>query len=348
MKRHPNNPLITPDMIKPSAEGFRVRGAFNPGAIKFRDEYILLLRVAEDCLPEKDYISVPTIKIEKDGSSSPSMLKVKKNDPDVKLKDTRGIVFKGVDFLSTMSHIRLARSLNGIDFKVDDKPFLFASNPTNIFGVEDPRITFLNNKYYINYTCVSGDGWATALATTSDFKNIDHHGIIFPPQNKDVSIFPEKINGHYCALHRPNNSGFGKPSIWYAESPDLYSWGNHKCILRPRDTYWEKMKIGGGAPSIKTDQGWLQIYHAKGENQIYSLFTVLLDLEKPYKILKRSQKPLLIPETPYEKEAFFGNVLFTNGTIVEGKKIRIYYGAGDESCCLVEFAIDELFNNLSS
>jgi predicted GH43/DUF377 family glycosyl hydrolase len=345
IRRHPENPLITPDMIKSSKEGFRVKGAFNPGAAEHDNEIILLLRVAEDCVPKKGHVAVPYYRFEK-GRGIPEILEKNVDDPDVRLKDTRGVVYRGQDYLSTLSHIRLARSSDGINFTVDENPFLFPCDPSECFGVEDARVTKIDATYYITFTVISGDGWATALALTGDFKSVERKGIIFPPPNKDVCIFPEKVNGRYCALHRPHNEGFGRPSIWYSDSPDLLNWGNHKCIVRPRDTMWEEQKVGGGAAPIKTDRGWLEIYHGKGRDQLYSLFLVLLDLDDPSKVIKRAEKPLLVPEEPYEKEGFFPNVVFSNGIIQKGNKILIYYGSCDETACLAESTVQELLDSL--
>ncbi len=344
--RNRANPIIKPEGVKPSHDRYRVRGTFNPGAVKFGDEIILLLRVAEDCLPREGYVAVPYYRFEA-GQGFAEILEVKVDDPDVELKDTRGVVYQGKDYLSTLSHIRLARSRDGVHFTVDDQPFIYPCNESECFGVEDARVTKIDDTYYINYTVVSVDGFATALVTTHDFIDIERKGIIFPPQNKDVSIFPEKINGKYCALHRPNNEGFGLPSIWYSESPDLIHWGNHKCILRPRNMIWEEMKIGGGAAPIKTSEGWLAIYHGKGRDQIYSLFPVLLDLDDPSVVLKRAKEPILFPREPYETKGFFPNVVFSNGMIHESDdRILIYYGACDETVCLAETSIEMLLSLL--
>ena len=346
MKRSAHNPVITPDMVPPSAEGYRVRGAFNPGAIRFGDEILLLLRVAEDCPAADGEVAVPRVDI-KDGVGVPSVLRVSVDDPDVVLKDTRGVVYKGQDYLSTMSHIRIARSVDGVNFEVDSEPFIFPSVDSEVYGIEDARVTLIDGAYYINYSCVSADGWATALATTSDFKSIERRGIIFHPESKDVALFPEKVGGKYHALHRPNNSGFGKASIWYADSPDLLHWGNHQCVVRPRDMIWEEMKIGGGAPSVRTDAGWLHVYHGKGRDQLYSLFVVLFDLNEPWKVIKRGEMPFITPEEPYETEGFFGNVIFSNGLVVEPDgRVLLYYGASDETSCLLETSLQELLASL--
>ncbi|AEJ62066.1 glycosidase related protein [Spirochaeta thermophila DSM 6578] len=349
MERHPENPLIRPEDVSPSTPEYEVVGAFNPGAVKVGDEYLLLLRVAERVRKEEGWIRVPHVEFREGGNGIPSVLSFREDDPDVRLKDTRGVVYKGVDYLSTMSHIRLARSRDGVHFTVEKDPFLFPASPAERFGVEDARVVYLEGRYWITFTVVSPDGWATALASTTDFRSVERHGIIFHPQNKDVCIFPEKIRGRYAALHRPNNEGFGKPSIWYAESPDLLHWGAHSCLARPRPTVWEAMKIGGGAPSIRTTKGWLQIYHAKGEGQRYTLFALLLDHEDPRKIIARGTVPLMEPEAPYEKEGFFGNVLFTNGIIAhEDGTLSIYYGAADQYTCLVRTGLEEVFAHLEA
>lgn len=342
--KHKSNPIIKPGDVKPSIEGYRVLGVFNPGAINFGDEIILLLRVAEGCEPKKGYIRTPIYRFEH-GMPYPDIVEFKATDPEVILKDTRGIVYKGKIHLSTISHIRLARSKDGIDFTVEDKPFIYPADETEKYGVEDARVTFIDGKYYINYTAVSEDSWATALAITADFESIERKGLIFHPENKDVTIFPEKVKGRYIALHRPNNSGFGKPSIWYSESPDLIHWGNHKCVVRPRENRWESQKIGAGAPPIKTPDGWLVIYHGVGDNSVYSLFCLLLDLEEPSRVVRRASTPLLTPTEPYETEGFFGNVVFSNGIAEKDDKVYVYYGASDETTNVAITDIDSLLDS---
>ncbi len=345
IEKYKGNPVVRPEDVKPSMEGYKVHGAFNPGAAVFGDEILLLLRVAEGCESKKGYICTPIYRF-KERQSYPDIMEFDADDPDVSLKDTRGVVYRGQDYLSTVSHIRIARSNDGMNFTVDEKPFIFPVDETEKYGIEDARVTFIDGKYYINYSIISSDSWATALSVTEDFKSLERKGIIFHPENKDVAIFPEKVGDKYRALHRPNNSGFGKASIWYAESPDLLHWGNHKCIVRPRDTQWESMKIGGGAPPIKTSEGWLIIYHGKGDNSLYSLFGLLLDLENPWMVIKQGSTPLMTPTEPYETEGFFPNVVLSNGIVEKEGNIYVYYGAADESSCLAITDVDSLLSSL--
>ena len=115
-------------------------------------------------------------------------------------------------------------------------------------------------------------------------------------------------------MHRPNNDGFGKASIWTARSPDLRHWGGLRCILRPREGVpFEGTKIGGGGPSVLTRRGWLQIYHGKGSDGAYALFSAILDRDDPSVVLARGSEPVLKPEAEYETSGFFPNVVFTNG-----------------------------------
>ena len=339
IRKHEMNPIVRPFDVKPSMESYRVQGAFNPGATVFGDEVLLLLRVAETCEPKEGYIRIPTYRFD-DGHPRPGIIEFKALDPDVKLRDTRSVVYKGREYLSTISHIRIARSKDGLHFTVDEKPLILPVDETEEYGVEDARVTFIDDKYYITYTAVSQNSWATALAVTEDFKSVERKGLVFYPENKDVAIFPEKVGGKYMALHRPNNSGFGKPSIWYAESPDMIHWGNHRCILRPRDTKW--VRVGAGTPPIKTPEGWLVIAHGMDDKSAYSLFCVLLDLEEPRRVVRCADAPLLMPTEPYETDGFFGNVVFSNGMIEKDGKILVYYGAADESSCVAITDIDGL------
>jgi predicted GH43/DUF377 family glycosyl hydrolase len=339
--KYHGNPLVGPSDVKPSHDGYRVLGAFNPGAAVLGDEIVLLVRVAETCEQVEGRVRVPTYRFEA-GGSRPDIMEFRLDDPDLVLKDTRGVAHRGRDYLSTVSHIRVARSRDGFHFQVDETPFIYPADERERYGCEDARAVRIDGRYFINFTVVSQDSWSTMLAVTDDFRTVERQGIIFHPENKDVAIFPEKVNGMYHALHRPNNSGFGRASIWYAESPDLLHWGGHRCIVRPLDTPWEAAKIGGGAPPIKTPEGWLAIAHGKGATSAYSLFCVLLDPSEPWKVIRRATEPILVPTEAYETEGFFPNVVFSNGVVEKDGKLFIYYGAADESCCVAVTTVAEL------
>jgi predicted GH43/DUF377 family glycosyl hydrolase len=246
-----------------------------------------------------------------------------------------------------MSHLRLARSRDGYHFTIDDQPFLTAGNAYETYGIEDARITCIESVYYINYSAASDAGIVTALASTQDFTAVARLGNIFHPDNKDVAIFPERINGIYYALHRPSTSAYGKPELWIAQSNDLISWGNHKRIAQVRRGGWDSGRIGASAVPFRTPLGWLEIYHGATVDNRYCLGAMLLDLNEPWKVLARSQAPLIEPEAPYETEGFFGNVVFSCGAILTGEQLRIYYGASDESVACMDISLDEIWANLN-
>ena len=106
------------------------------------------------------------------------------------------------------------------------------------------------------------------------------------------------------------------------------------------------MKIGGGSAPIKTDEGWLTIYHAKGDSSRYTLFALLLDLEQPWKIIKRGEMPIFEPQAPYETEGFFPNVVFTNGLLVKDDVLYMYYGAADQYCCLATARVSDILTHV--
>ncbi len=150
----------------------------------------------------------------------------------------------------------------------------------------------------------------------------------------------------YYAFHRPSSPELGGNYIWLAESPDRLHWGNHKCIATTRKGMWDSVRVGAGAAPIETEVGWLEIYHGANEENRYCLGALLLDKNDPSKVLARSKAPIMEPLAPYEKTGFFGNVVFSNGQIVNGDTVRIYYGASDEVICTAEFSISEILAQL--
>ena len=269
-----------------------------------------------------------------------------KNDPAIEFSDSRFVRTPNQQYLSSISHLRLAHSKDGINFQIEERPALIPANEYEIFGVEDPRIVFINNKYYINYSAISPLGAVICLASTDDFKTYQRHGVIFDPDNRDVEIFPEKINGKYYSLHRPNSGEYQRRDMWIAESPDLICWGNHRRIAGAREIFWDNGRIGGSAIPFRTKQGWVEIYHGADKNDRYCLGAMLLDEHEPWKILARSKNPIIEPETDYEMNGFFGNVIFNCGVLFEENIVKIYYGAADTYMCYAEVGLNEILEDL--
>lgn len=346
------NPLIIPADVIPSRPDFKVDGVFNCGVAEYNGEVILLCRVAESVkCDDPDEVKIPIV-VNKEGEDVLDVITyVKSEHQELDFSDSRQI-FRGntksakIVNLTSLSHLRVARSKDGVNFEIDVKPTIYPIAEEESWGMEDPRITKIEDTYYITYTSVTENGPATSLISTKDFVTYDRHGIIFAPENKDVTIFPEKIKGMYVAFNRPVPSVIGNPEMWIAKSPDLIHWGEQKhfCGLsKDKDDCWDNGRIGGGAIPFKTEKGWIKIYHAADKNNRYCLGAFLLDLEDPSKVLAKTKSPILQPEEEYEVNGFFGNVVFTCGCLVKDGKVIIYYGAADDKICRVDISLDEIF-----
>jgi predicted GH43/DUF377 family glycosyl hydrolase len=221
------------------------------------------------------------------------------------------------------------------------------------FGVEDPRITPIDGTYWFTYVAVSEHGAATALGSTSDFQSFQRHGIIFPTENKDVVLFPERLASQYLALHRPNGATpFTAPEMWLARSPDLIHWGAH-CPLPVGSADWECSRVGAGTPPLRTPDGWLEIYHGnrKGNSAkavgAYQAAAILLSADEPSRILGKSAEPILTPSADFEHGGFVPDVVFPTGIVQRDDVLSVYYGAAD--CCLavVELSLGEVLAGLA-
>ncbi|MHC4571546.1 MAG: glycoside hydrolase family 130 protein [Planctomycetota bacterium] len=343
--RSPHNPIIKPEDVKPWGQDYEVIGVSNAGVTRFKDEVILLLRVAERPISIHPDIVLTGIY---DVSQGGIILKeFSKENPENDFSDPRLIVKPAETYLTSISHLRLARSIDGINFEIEDTPAISPANDYEAFGIEDPRISLVNGTYYISYVAVSPLGVTTCLASTKDFSSYKRHGVIFCPENKDVLLFPEKVDGKYYALHRPVSPLFKKQEMWIAESSDLNYWGNHRCVMGPRNGFWDEAKIGASAVPFKIDEGWLEIYHGADQNNRYCLGAVLLDAIQPWMVSARAEKPIFEPQADYECEGFFGNVVFSCGLLYEDDKLKIYYGAADTTICYAELPLQEVIEGLN-
>lgn len=242
------------------------------------------------------------------------------------------------------SHLSAARSRNGIDgWEIDAKPTLLPDpqgHPEEIWGIEDPRITFVPElkKYAIAYTSYSRGGPGVSLALTEDFRSFERLGCVMPPEDKDAALLPHRIGGNWALIHRPMTA-FGA-HIWISYSPDLRHWGSHKMVLQARrGGWWDANKIGLSPPPIETPKGWLVIYHGvrqTASGSLYRLGLALFDLTMPEKCLLRSESWIFGPEEPYEREGDVGNVVFPCGCTLapDGDTVHLYYGAADTCVAL--------------
>ena len=345
--RFQQNPILRPKDIVPSTKGLQIECLLNPGVFQFQNKTWLLLRVAERPEQKADKISFPILT----SSGATEIIELSKNDPDLVATDPRVITYKGNDYLTTLSHLRLVCSDDGIKFYEPEgyKP-LTGQGPLETFGIEDCRVSLIEGVYHLTFTAVSDNGVGVGLRTTRDWKTFENHGMILPPHNKDCALFEEKVGGEYIALHRPSSVDIGGNYIWLSRSPDGRHWGQHKCLAKTRKGMWDSQRIGAGCAPIKTPQGWLEIYHGADENSRYALGALLLDLKDPSRVISRSDEPLMVPTAPYELTGFFGKVVFTNGHVVEpdGETVRLYYGAADEVVCGAKLSIRDILKGLKA
>ncbi len=239
------------------------------------------------------------------------------------------------------SAFTLAESTDGIKFTVSDKPCLMPGDHKDCFeyvewGIEDARITPIGDTYYITYTGYSQYEPLVILAETKDFKAFTIHGPISEPSNKDCSLFPEKIDGFYWKVDRP--SAGNRKDVWISRSPDLIHWGSPRILMQPMPGTWETTKIGSSSNPLKTENGWLMLYHGVREfpaSSIYKLGAVLLDSEKPWIVKGRTREPIIVPDHDHERTGDVMNVVFSNGWIMEPDgEIKIYYSGADSNVCL--------------
>jgi len=347
IEREDSNPLITPLDVPPTSKKLKVVGVFNAAATRFNGaELLLLLRVAETAL-ERRTGRLPVLAARsEDGRYKVHVHFIRKNDPKYNTKTPHIVWSREGMRLTHISHLRLARSEDGVHFAVDPHPTIIPEGEMEEGGIEDPRITRIGDTFYITYTAVSPHGAAGALMSTTDFRKFKRHGIIFPPPNKDVVLFPEKIRGHYVALNRPMKM-YGAFEMWIARSKDLVSWSGHEVLMSPRESKWDCDRVGGGATPIRTPQGWLIIYHGVSERYGYALGAALLDLEDPRKVLARSARPILVADKLYEQKGYVCGVVFSCGAIASADgRLNIYYGGADSVTCLARTTIRELLYHL--
>jgi len=245
-----------------------------------------------------------------------------------------------------ISRLGLALSTDGRTISERlDKPIFSpdVDSEYETLGVEDPRITKIDQTYYIVYTAASlypeitdeepvndplESPWRVrvSLAHTQDFRNFTRHGVVVSHiDSKDATLFPDKINGQYVLLHRV------LPDIRLAIGDSFSHFKERGPIVWPRKSGWDMERVGIGSPPLKTPYGWLVVYHGtNADRRAYSLGLLLLDLENPTQVIARSEEPILEPEESWEEKGHVPQVVFSCGAVFWHDEFLVYYGGADE------------------
>lgn len=328
MKRHPANPLLTKDDVK-----YEASLIFNAGIVKFKGRYVMVFR--------NDY----------------------------------GLRKDSVHPHST--NLGLAWSDDGINWQPDEKPLItldrakdlgapfFANRGRDeILRFYDPRLTVIDGRCYLCFAVDTPHGVRGGIAVTDDLTEFEVFTLT-APENRNMVLFPEKIDGWFYRLERPFPI-YSRPEpeafdIWISRSRDMRYWGDADLVLGVEDVPFANRKIGPGAPPVRTDKGWLTTFHAvdydesRGKNgweeswkKRYTIGLMLLDLNNPAKVLKMGRTPLMGPRESYETdEGFRTHVLFPGGMVLEDDgTVKIYYGAADTVECLATASLEELLSFL--
>jgi predicted GH43/DUF377 family glycosyl hydrolase len=229
---------------------------------------------------------------------------------------------QGVDFISSIGY---AVSLYGLNWNRLENPVMIPhQGEDDRRGVEDPRVTPLDGIFYMTYTAYGANGNFPMIAKSQNLIDWQDVAPLEKTENKDHVLFPEKINGRYCILHRR------RPHIWLAYSDDLIHWDNHTIIMSPRsESDWDSRSIGANGVPIKTAEGWLLFYHGYADSHIYRQSVALLDLENPAKLIHRPTTFFMQPEETWEIKGDVPNVIFSCSNNVVGDELWFYYAGAD-------------------
>lgn len=282
----------------------------------------------------------------------------------VKLEETYVMVFRNDygyhgDNVFDGTNIGIAHSDDGIHWRVESEP-CFDLKDDEILRAYDPRLTVIDGLYHMSFAVDTKHGIRGGIATSKDLKHFDIKCMTVP-DNRNMVLFPEKINGLYYRLERPfpvyGRGNRDRFDVWCSSSPDLIHWGNSHLVLGVEDVAFANDKIGPAAPPIKTSEGWLTTFHAvdidtsRGKNgwedswqKRYHGGIMLLDLNEPWKVIGKCETPLLTPEADYETDNGFRNdVIFPTGMVLDSNdEVRIYYGAADTCICLATAKVNDL------
>jgi beta-1,4-mannooligosaccharide/beta-1,4-mannosyl-N-acetylglucosamine phosphorylase len=277
-------------------------------------------------------------------------------NPAAATLDGTTVLLARVEDRRGISHLSVARSTNGVDgWTIDPEPLLAPDDEiaSEQWGFEDPRIVWVDElgRFVITCTAYGPAGPAVFLATTEDFTSIERYGIVRHPEDKNAALLPYRIHGRWVLLHRPKTQfGGAHGEILLSRSGDLVSWSAPEQVLQPRaGAWWDSLRIGLGPPPLRTEHGWLLVYHGVKETvrgDVYRVGLALLDLDEPTHVLHRLPGWVLAPLAPYERSGDVPNVVFPCGLLhdPESDELRLYYGAADSSICLAGARLREVLD----
>lgn len=271
-------------------------------------------------------------------------------NPEATEQDGQVVLLVRAEGAEGFSDIHVARSDDGVtNWKIEPEPILrhgLVEWGYERWGCEDARVVRMaeDECWYITYVAYSDMGPAVGIARTTDLRRAERLSLLGATNDKDGVLFPAKFDGEYAILHRPDAGGH--QHIWSAYSKDLVRWGEPHCVLREGyGPTWDAVKVGAGPPPIRTDKGWLLIYHgvkAYGGELLYRVGLALLDKDEPHKVLARARGNVFEAEAPYEVTGLVPNVVFPTGAILRGDEVWMYYGAADKCVALATAKLDDL------
>ena len=279
-------------------------------------------------------------------------------NPAAATHDAETVLLARAEDLRGISHLTVARSANGVDgWVVDAEPLLAPESEVESeqWGLEDPRVVWVAEleRWVITCTAYGPAGPAVYLATTADFTSVERHGIVRQAEDKNAALLPHRIDGRWILLHRPKTEfGGARGEILLSRSPDLVSWSAPEQVLQPRaGAWWDSLRIGIGPPPLRTEHGWLLVYHGVKDTisgEVYRVGLALLDLDEPTRVLRRLPTWILAPLAPYERTGDVPNVIFPCGLVHDAAsgEVRLYYGAADSSICLATAQLDDLLETV--
>ncbi len=281
-------------------------------------------------------------------------------NPGAVRHDGRELLMLRVQTRARRTQLMIAEHHGEERYTVRPEPVHIPELPDSIYHAYDPRLTPIDGEVLIQFACDTDAGCRLGLARTADFENFELVGMDASGDRRNGVIFPERIDGRYARLERPNlvRPEGGPPTgsqIVLATSDDLIHWYEMGPVMSGRPRYWDEL-IGSGPPPVKTRSGWLHVYHGVATHfaaaQVYQAGVALLDLDDPRRLLARSRENILEPRELYEQVGQVPNVIFPSGLIVERvdeqgfalpeSPARLYYGAADTVVGLAQTTIEEL------